>query len=204
MQIISFQQQSACGFNLCLSQLLLWPCHHRILCVQSIRASTGDEIEVASFVVPSSCFQLVLLYGEIELVSKAKAKAGSGLEIDAQDLSRHMQTRFSGQVVHLPFSINEGRLPAILVSLAQKTDFSSCRKFHMFSWKRKICAPKRTLLSECLRQLNGHLITNQRAKIWGKRWSLCALHFCVIDFSGTCVSLPNKDLLCKGVAPLTI
>lgn len=55
-------------------------------------------MEAASYHVPPSCFQIVLLCGEIELVSKAKAKAGTGIDIEAHDLSCHIRTRFAGQV----------------------------------------------------------------------------------------------------------
>jgi carbonic anhydrase/acetyltransferase-like protein (isoleucine patch superfamily) len=67
--------------------------------VQILRVSGGEQVEVNSFVVPSSGFQIVMLCGEVELVSKVRVKPGSGVEIDASEVSSHIRTRFSDQVV---------------------------------------------------------------------------------------------------------
>lgn len=63
-----------------------------------IRASSGDTITATGFVPPTSGFQLVLLSAEVDFVSK-KAVRGPDVEIDAQDLSGHLQARFISQVL---------------------------------------------------------------------------------------------------------
>ena len=64
--------------------------------MQLIRASSGDTIIATGFVPPSSGFQLVLLSAEVDFVSK-KAVRGPDVDIDAQDLSGHLQARFVSQ-----------------------------------------------------------------------------------------------------------
>lgn len=63
------------------------------------RVSTGDRVAVLQFLPPISSFDIALLTADVGFVS---TKAGAGrpdLEIDAQDLSSHLATRFAGQVL---------------------------------------------------------------------------------------------------------
>lgn len=72
--------------------------------LQLIRASTGDSTTVTTFTPPASGFDLVLLNGEVELVSKAKLKPGTNIEISSVELSAHLQSRYVGQVRRVPYS----------------------------------------------------------------------------------------------------
>ena len=65
--------------------------------MQGIRVSSGDTVAALQFLLPPSGFQIALLNAEVSFVS---VKRGApDLEIDAQELSSHLQTRFSGQVL---------------------------------------------------------------------------------------------------------
>lgn len=65
------------------------------------------------FVPPAAGFQLVLLTAEVDFVSR-KAVRGPDVEIDAQDLSGHLQARFVGQVrPPLPPFCSAIRLPQL-------------------------------------------------------------------------------------------
>lgn len=66
--------------------------------MQLIRASTGDSIPVTAFQPPTTGFDIVVLNAEIELVSKAKLRPGTTLELNALDISAHLQSRFESQV----------------------------------------------------------------------------------------------------------
>jgi hypothetical protein len=71
--------------------------------MQNVRVSSGDSVSVLQFVPPHSSFEIALLNAEVGFVSALKAPPSGGgpppLEIDAQDLSSHLQARFSGQVL---------------------------------------------------------------------------------------------------------
>ncbi len=66
-------------------------------CLQIIRVSSGDRCTAVPFEPPHSAFQIVLLNAEVDFVAK-KAVRGPDVEIDAQILSGHIQTRFMDQV----------------------------------------------------------------------------------------------------------
>ena len=66
--------------------------------LQNIRVSSGDRVAAVQYVPPASNFQIALLTAEVGFVSN-KAVHGPDVEIDAQDLSSHLATRFSSQVL---------------------------------------------------------------------------------------------------------
>eukprot|EP00271_Cylindrocystis_brebissonii_P002917 TRINITY_DN13669_c0_g1_i1.p1 TRINITY_DN13669_c0_g1~~TRINITY_DN13669_c0_g1_i1.p1 ORF type:complete len:771 (-),score=140.62 TRINITY_DN13669_c0_g1_i1:299-2611(-) len=65
---------------------------------QSARVSVGEKIPVTRFSPPQSGFDLVVLTVSIEYVSKAKARADMGAQLDAEALSNELKRRFLGQV----------------------------------------------------------------------------------------------------------
>ena len=60
-------------------------------------------MSVTAFSPPAalSGFEIVLLNGEVELVSKAKLRPGTTVELSALELSAHLQSRYGSQVEHL-------------------------------------------------------------------------------------------------------
>lgn len=79
--------------------------------MQSIKVSVGDMIRINNFVPPSTNFGIVLLTGEIRLVSATKARSGNTMELNALDLSGHLQSRYVEQVGGPPLEA-EGGPPA--------------------------------------------------------------------------------------------
>lgn len=66
--------------------------------LQAIKVSTGDRVTIANFVPPSSSFNIIVLTGEIRFASAAKARPGSSTELNALELSSHLQSRYDRQV----------------------------------------------------------------------------------------------------------
>lgn len=60
--------------------------------------SSGDKVAALQFLLPSDKFQIALLNAEVDFVTK-RAVRGPDLELDAHQLSSHLQSRFAGQVL---------------------------------------------------------------------------------------------------------
>lgn len=69
-----------------------------LLCVQWLRVSTGDTITATAFQVPPQGCAVVLVTANVDYVSKKIAGRATALELDASQLTAHMQSRFEGQV----------------------------------------------------------------------------------------------------------
>ncbi|EFN58861.1 hypothetical protein CHLNCDRAFT_29882 [Chlorella variabilis] len=65
---------------------------------RNIRVSSGDKVAALQFLLPSDKFQIALLNAEVDFVTK-RAVRGPDLELDAHQLSSHLQSRFAGQVL---------------------------------------------------------------------------------------------------------
>lgn len=62
-----------------------------------VRVSSGDVTSAQAFHLPQTNFAAALVSAQVEFVSK-KTTRGSDVELDAPELSSHIQARFTGQV----------------------------------------------------------------------------------------------------------
>lgn len=88
-----------------------------------MKVSVGDSIRVANFVPPSSGFNIVILTGEVRSASSSKARPGSGIEFNALELSKHLQSRYDNQVSQ--------RLPSLLVEDTARIHLSRFASFKL-------------------------------------------------------------------------
>jgi hypothetical protein len=85
--------------------------------------STGDKLAALQFLPPSSNFDIALLNADISFVT-ARALP-EPIELNAQELSSHLQARFAGQVLtagqQVPFEyvVSAGRQCASFASFAE-------------------------------------------------------------------------------------
>lgn len=74
-----------------------------------VRLSSGDRCTAAAFTPPPppAPFHAVLLNVEVDFITK-KAVKGADVEVDAQGLASHLQSRFMGQVRAAVFERRSG------------------------------------------------------------------------------------------------
>ena len=79
---------------------LLEASHSGSCCLQYLRISAGDAVAASPFQIPREGFAAVMVSASVEFITTRRAVKVAAVEIDAQQLIAHLQSRFGGQVSH--------------------------------------------------------------------------------------------------------